>query len=131
MHQCYPPSSDMTDEQARKFHKDLGERLRLMRTEVDYTQSEIADHLGVSQQVYASYEVGRLRLPVMHLSNLAKLYQVSVEELLGLQSGKGKPGPTGKLKKAFDQAAALPKRRQQRVIEMVDDMVAAQEAQAS
>ena len=94
------------------------------------SQYELAELLGVHQQSIAAWE---RKVSTIRSDTLVKLSQalgVSADELLGLENPSHR-GPAGKLKKAFDQASTLPKRRQQRVVEMIEDMVTAQEAQPS
>ena len=67
------------------------ERIRALREDSDYTQSYVATCLGISQTMYARYERGANELPVRHLVNLCKLYNVSSDYILGLSSVKQPP----------------------------------------
>ena len=58
-------------------------RLRDLREDHDKTQQDIADILGTSQTMYASYERGANELPLRHLLKLADYYGVSADYLLG------------------------------------------------
>lgn len=113
----------MTDEQNKRFHKALGDRLREMRSRANFTQIQVAAQLGVSQQVYASYEVGRLRLPVTLLPDLARLFQASVEEVLGLTGGKAKPGPAPKLQQQIEKVSSLPRAKQKFVSDFIETVL--------
>jgi len=115
---------------AKSKRPDLGERIAAARERKGMSQCELAALLGVHQQSIAAWERKVSAIRSDTLIKLARALDVSADELLGLESSSHR-GPAGKLKKAFDQAARLPKRRQQRVVEMIDDMIAAQEAQAS
>jgi len=59
-------------------------RLRDLREDRDMKQREIADYLNCSQQVYSNYELGQRDIPTYILIKLSRLYQVSVDFLLGL-----------------------------------------------
>jgi len=59
---------------------------------------------------------------------LAEILDVSIEHLLGMSAPKRQGGPTGKLRRVFDQASDLPRAQQQRIIAMIEDMIIAQEA---
>lgn len=59
-------------------------RLRDMREDNDKKQSEIAEFLGIKQQQYARYENGTNEIPLHHLINLAKYYNVSLDYLAGI-----------------------------------------------
>ena len=109
---------------------ELGERIATARERKGMSQYELAELLGVHQQSIAAWERKVSTIRSDTLVKLAQALSVSADELLGLENPSHR-GPAGKLKKAFDQASTLPKRRQQRVVEMIEDMVAAQEAQAS
>ena len=61
-------------------------RIRELREDNDFTQTQIAKYLGTSQTMYARYERGANELPVRHLIVLCKLYHVSADYILGLKS---------------------------------------------
>ena len=58
--------------------------MRDLREDADKTQKEIADVLGTSQTMYASYERGANELPIHHLIKLCEYYNVSADYFLGL-----------------------------------------------
>ncbi len=60
-------------------------RIRDLREDNDKTQQQIADVLGISQTMYARYERGANELPIRHLINLCKYYNVSADYILGLR----------------------------------------------
>jgi hypothetical protein len=59
------------------------------------------------------------------LPKLAKALGVRVEDLLGSTplAPPGRPGPVGKLQRALEQAAVLPRRQQLLVVEFVNTLV--------
>ena len=59
------------------------ENIRKLRTDMGYTQKQVAEILGVSQNTYSQYEIGILNYPVDALAKLADFYGVSVDYLLG------------------------------------------------
>lgn len=61
----------------------ISERLRDLRVLNDKSQAEIASALGITQQIYSNYEIGRNDLPLRHLLALANLYDVSTDYILG------------------------------------------------
>lgn len=63
-------------------------RMRDLREDYDLTQTQVAEHLGTSQTMYARYERGANELPIHHLISLCKLYNVSSDYLLGLSNQK-------------------------------------------
>jgi len=60
------------------------QRLKDMREDRDKKQTEIAEHLGMSQTQYSRYERGERELPMHHFAALAKYYNVSLDYLAGL-----------------------------------------------
>lgn len=62
---------------------DYIKRIRDLREDNDKTQTEIAEHLGISQTMYARYERGANELPIRHLIKLADYYGVSTDYILG------------------------------------------------
>lgn len=63
--------------------KELREILRELREDMDLTQSDIADYLGVSQQSYSNYENGNRSIPIWVVVKLSSFYKVSTDYLLG------------------------------------------------
>lgn len=57
-------------------------RLRDMREDADLKQKDIAEILGIRQNVYSRYERGFQTIPLEHLIRLADYYQVSTDYLL-------------------------------------------------
>ena len=64
------------------------ENIRNLRIDNGYTQKQIAQQLGISQNTYSQYEVGILNYPVDALMILADFYGVSVDYLLGRTNRK-------------------------------------------
>lgn len=59
-------------------------RIRSLREDSNLTQVKIAKLLGMSQTGYSKYETGENDIPTAILIALAKLYNTSVDYLLGL-----------------------------------------------
>ena len=59
-------------------------RLRDLREDHDLTQEDVAHILGTSQTMYARYERGANELPIRHLLQLCKFYNVSSDYILGI-----------------------------------------------
>lgn len=55
------------------------------RIDHDLKQKDVADILKISQQYYSRYENGEIDIPIRHLIALAKLYNVSIDYLVGLK----------------------------------------------
>ncbi len=63
--------------------KSVMELFRELREDHDYTQTEVAAVLGISQQHYSKYESGEYELPLRHFITLAEYYEVSADYLIG------------------------------------------------
>ena len=62
--------------------------IRSIRIDKGYTQTQIAEVLGISQNTYSQYEIGILNYPVDTVVKLADFYGVSTDYLLGRTSRK-------------------------------------------
>lgn len=60
----------------------LGENLKALRTKNNMTQEMLAERLGVSRQAVSKWENGESEPSTANLLALAKLYGISVDELL-------------------------------------------------
>jgi hypothetical protein len=68
----------------------------------------------------ASFEKIIRKVPA---SMLAKLYGISVDELVGIKDTAAKRGPLPKLQRQIEQVALLPKAKQKFVSEMLDTVI--------
>lgn len=107
----------------RTFLRALGQRVAERRKAQGVTQAELAARLGISQQLVASYEGGRRRLPVALLPAVAQQLAVSVETLLGLANGASRRGPTPKFQRHLEQLSRLPRARQRFVLDMLETVL--------
>ena len=64
------------------------ERIRELREDNDYNQSQIAEILNVGQKTYSDYELGKTRIPIDSIIKLAKHYNVSVDYICGVSNIK-------------------------------------------
>ncbi len=70
-------------------------RVRDIREDADMTQAQVADLLFVNRRTYSCYETGRHMMPTEILSNLADLFNTSVDYLIGRTDVK-RPYPKSK-----------------------------------
>ena len=71
------------------------QRIRDLREDNDLTQSKIGQAIGVPQRTYSYYETGERMVPPEVLIRLAKVYDTSVDYILGLTDER-KPYPRKK-----------------------------------
>ena len=77
----YLKSSEIRAEK-EQVRKSLGETLKEYRIKCNMTQEFVAETLGVIRQAVSKWETGTSDPSTANLLELAKLYEVSAEELL-------------------------------------------------
>jgi len=119
-----PYTSDM-GRPISKPRPSQGARLAAFRKAAGLSQAELARAVGVPQSSVSYWETAPKPPRSDILPKLAKALGIRVEDLLGSAAvaPAGRPGPVGKLQRAFEQAAVLPRRQQQLVVEFVDTLV--------
>ena len=68
--------------------EELSKRLQRLRKQAGLTQEEIADRFGISPQAISKWETGASAPDISILVELAEMYRVSVDELLGKDRDK-------------------------------------------
>ena len=63
-------------------------RIRDLREDHDMTQEQVAKFLCCHREVYRRYETGLREIPVSYVIELAKMYNVSVDYILGESNSK-------------------------------------------
>lgn len=59
-------------------------KVRDMREDHDLTQQQVAEYLMCDQSLYSKYERGEREIPLNIMIKLAKLYDTSIDYLVGL-----------------------------------------------
>lgn len=54
--------------------------LRIIRTENQLTQEQVASFLGITRSAYCGYEIGRRKMSTEMLSKLADFYHISINK---------------------------------------------------
>ena len=62
----------------------MHQRLRDLREDKDYSQTDMANILHIGQSTYSDYELGKLNIPIPVLKKLAILFDTSIDYLLEL-----------------------------------------------
>ena len=70
-------------------------RIRDLREDKDLTQKQVGQILNMSQTGYNQYEIGKNDIPTRVLIELSKLYNTSVDYILGI-TDEIKPYPKSK-----------------------------------
>ena len=64
-------------------------RIKNLREDHDFTQQYVASYLNIHRVVYSRYENGIREIPVSCLISLSKLYNVSIDYLVGGTNDEG------------------------------------------
>ena len=64
----------------------LSEQLKIIRRANKFTQQGLADAIGIERSTYASYETGRNKPDVILLSKIAKVFNVSSDFILEIDT---------------------------------------------
>jgi transcriptional regulator with XRE-family HTH domain len=110
---------------SEKVSEQRGKRLRTLREAAGLSQRELAQRLSVHHSNIGFWESGAVPPRSEVLPTMADIFGVHVEELLGHEA-KRKPvaTPSGRARLAFDKVSKLPKRQQQKIIDVVEALVA-------
>ena len=109
----------------KDYFKVLGNRVAQLRRDHALTQVQLAEALGISQQMVASYEVGRRRIPVSMLQSLAQALSVDIDALLGdTAKARARRGPAPVLARHMERISALPKTQQKFVLQVIESVLA-------
>jgi len=120
----YPYGGDMPQGRpSTRERNDFGRRLYELREAAGLTQSHVANALGVTQQTYSDLERTPVTVHIERLTALSSILGVTVSELCGETPPKKVPAPRGKLNQVFDAASKLPRRQQQKILDIVEPFI--------
>jgi transcriptional regulator with XRE-family HTH domain len=115
-------------------HTAFGKRLFALRKTRGLTQVQLADALGTTQRVISYYETEAELPPSTAIIPLARVLEVSADELLGLKPTE----PNGnssvqkqRLWKRFQKMDVLPTKDQRAVIRLINSLAGSSPAEAS
>jgi transcriptional regulator with XRE-family HTH domain len=112
----------------RKEASFLGACIAQARLKAGLSQNDLADRLEISRNLIAQWERSAVALKADQLLALSEALNVSVDALLGREPAKRGSGPVGRAQKLFEEVSHLPRRQQERILAMVEDMLVAQRA---
>jgi transcriptional regulator with XRE-family HTH domain len=99
----------------------VGERLAALRRARGFTQTELAEALGVGQAVVSQYERGRTGLDGRIVLQVCRVLGVGSDELLGLKAAKGTADQVRRpFLRRLRQIERLSKRDQQALLRTID-----------
>lgn len=110
----------------------FGQRLHDARLQAGLSQKQVAEELGITQPSYADWERRSVAIKPEYLPQLAELLEVSTDYLIGVSPTNGRRGgPTGKLRRLFEEVGGLSRHQQQRIASVIEDMVTAHRTKSS
>src|ERR1700683_740534 len=112
IHEMVPLLDRPMTQDEKQFFRELGGRIAALRKEQSLTQVQLAETLGLTQQMVASYEVGRRRVPVSLLPPPPRALSPSLEALIGEKAPPSKRGPASMWQQKIERLSRLPKAQQ-------------------
>ena len=73
---------------------NLGEKIKKLRQFKGITQEQLANMLSISSQAVSKWETGVTNPDITLIPDIAKLFDVSTDELLGVEKSKKKSAKT-------------------------------------
>jgi transcriptional regulator with XRE-family HTH domain len=117
-------NSFMPRRPSSKPRPPMGARLTQLRLDANLTQEELGRLVGVPQGVIAFWENSSKPPRSEVLVRMAAALGVRIEALLDAQSAPTRRGgPVGKVRKAFEAVSRLPRRQQEKILEVVEALV--------
>jgi len=105
-----------------KEKTDFARRLVSIRKRKGLTQVELAQKTGASLEMVKYYETRAKSPNSSTLLRISGALSVGIDELIG-EGVRGKPGPESEVEKCFDRVARLPKKRQKKVLAVIDTLI--------
>ena len=112
-----------THHESKDDIRALGERLAALRKDRGFTQVELAERLGVSQNAVSEYENGKSRLSATMLRKIADTIGVSSDEILGRKNFRAKEKIPRRIVRRAERIERLPRRQQQALLRTIDAVI--------
>lgn len=107
----------------------FAERLARLRKAAGYTQHQLADEIGISRRRIAYYESESDHPPANLLADLARVLNVSVDELLGSApvTRKTRAALSPRLERRLKQIERLSPKPKQQLLSIIDTFITAEQ----
>lgn len=113
-----------TGRPTRRKGSEFGKRLATLRDQRGMSQTQLAEAMGLTQGSVARWETRSVAMPPEQMLQLAQVLGVSVGMLLGEEHlPKKPPGPTGRLRRVLQEVGQLPRRQQEKIVDVVEAFV--------
>jgi transcriptional regulator with XRE-family HTH domain len=126
--QGHPYTDDVAAGRPAKHERyQFGAHLTGARQRRGLSQAQVAERLEITQQTYAGWERRTTALRPEYFTRLAGILDVDVDYLLGYEPRPSHAvGPVGRARRVFEAVSRLPRSQQQRILGVVEDLLAAQ-----
>jgi transcriptional regulator with XRE-family HTH domain len=102
----------------------IGQRIARLRKEHGYTQSELAERIGITQTSISDYETGRLKLSDEMVARLSLALGVSADVILGLRGKRRTENVSSvKILKRLNKISSLPTQQKRALLKTIDLML--------
>lgn len=102
----------------------FGSNLAVLRKARGWTQPQLAEQLGISLNALVHYERKATNPSADFIGKVAKLFNVSVDELLGhTVKAERKSGPPSQLEERLLAVRKLPREKQKVVLQLLDSFL--------
>jgi transcriptional regulator with XRE-family HTH domain len=102
----------------------FGERLAYFRRSRGVTQKQLAEELGITQSAIANWERRSVTLSPEQIATLSRVLGISLDELFGTNSiPKELIFPGGRIRDVFTEVGRLPRRQQEKIVDVVEAYV--------
>ena len=114
-----------TGRPAKSKRSEFGARLHALREAAGLSQAQVANKLGIKQPSYAAWERRTVALSHEQIQQLADIVGVKPEDFFRAEDTATKRGgPVGRAKRAFEVVSKLPRSQQQKILDVVEALVA-------
>ncbi len=110
--------------QDASIRKALGQRIKQLRKQKDWTQKELANRISASHAQLNKYESGQNTPPLDRLILLAEVLDTSVDHLIGGHHNAEPPIYNTRLIQRFQTIEGFDKSERELVIQLLDAMIA-------
>jgi transcriptional regulator with XRE-family HTH domain len=120
--------------QPNKTVRGFGRRIAQLRKSAGYTQQQLADKIGVSRRMIAYYEGETGHPPTSFLADLARIFAVTTDTLLGIEPmKKARIGGTlsTRWERRVRQIERLDAHPKQRILTFIDAILTAEQGRQS
>ena len=104
----------------------MNKRIARLRKERGLTQKQLAEKINIAWTLISDYERGKLRLYDELIVKLAEAFQISTDEILGIENTQNeKHDPPRRIMKRLWEIEALPETKRKAILKTLDDLIRA------